>query len=323
MKTKKTLGYDMYLIQCNDIMPYLNIFSKMKINIYFLKKVDTYTYQFCVKRKGSYQLRRLDLPIVFEKSVGLLYYITLFFKSRIKLVGIMTFIIVYLLLNNCILNLKVVGTKYQLNQQIVQKLKEYDVHFLNQKLDYEQLEQLKIKLQTDFKEDIDWLNIYQKGQTFFVEYTNKKESSITSKDNRPIVACKDSVIKQFQIHSGYISVNVNQFVKAGELLVSNTLVSTFDETILLYPSGKIYGYTWYDIEKSIPKIDDEGEAFSELLKQVRDELEKLTKNEFTIDQEKVLQFSINDSKIVMKVHYTLIENIACKGEINESYNQTD
>lgn len=319
MKHKK-LGYDIYLIQCSDIMYYLSIFSKANINIYFLKKIDTYTYRFYTKRRYSYQLRKLNLPIVFEKSIGILYYLTLFFRSKIKLVGIIAFVVTFIYLNQRILNLEVMGTKYNLNSQIINKLKEYDVHFMNLKLNNEQLEQLKIKLQNDFKDEIDWLNIYQKGQTFFVEYTNKKNSEVSTKDFRTIVACKNSVIKQFQIQSGYIVSNIHQYVEKGDILVSNALVSTFDETIMLYPAGKIYGYTWYDIEKSLPDTNDQAEAFSELLKQIRDELGQSIGKEFTIDQEKVLQFTIKDSRIVMKVHYTVIEDIACKGEINESDN---
>ena len=36
-----------------------------------------------------------------------------------------------------------------------------------------------------------------------------------------------------------------------------------------------------------------------------------------IDTEKVLQMRKTHSKIILKMHYTLIEDIAIKGEVNE------
>ena len=124
------------------------------------------------------------------------------------------------------------------------------------------------------------------------------------------------MIKEFQIQSGLIVSNIHQYVNKGDILVNNAIVSTFDETIKVYPKGKVYGYTWYTIEKELP-LNDEADDFNTLLLQIRQELESQLGNEAKIDKEKVLHYNKDNSKITLKVHYTVIEDIGCKGDINE------
>lgn len=316
------LGYDVYEIDCINISFYIDLLTNHKIQLYHLKKVDTYTYQFCIKRHAIYKLQKLDIPIRYLKSVGPLYYLTLLLKSKVKWLGIITFIIVYIYTKQHLLNIKITGTQYQLNEQIVEKLSFYHINFFDKKLSLQDIENLKATLLQDFINEIDWINVYQKGETLFIEYTNKSQSDIETKDSRPLVACKESVIKEFQVQSGYIVAKINQYVTPGELLVSNAIVSTFDETILVYPKGKIFGYTWYDIEKEMP-LNDEADAFNTLLMEIRNELSAIIGQEAKIDKENILLFTGDDSTIRMKVHYTVIEDVACKGDMNEQNNETD
>lgn len=319
---KMNLGYDVYEMDCINISYYIDLFTKNKIQLYHLRKKDTYTYSFFVHRKDTYTLQKMDIPLHFIGSVGPLYYLTRFFKNKVKLVGVAVFIGVFYYTQQHILNLKIVGTQYQLNESIVSKLKDYHIDFFDKKMSLDEITDLKNQLLNDYKSNIDWINIYQQGETIYIEYTNKKESEIVEKDVRPIVACKESVIKEFQIQSGSIMTRINQYVQPGELLVSNAIVSTFDETIMVYPKGKVYGYTWYDIEKELP-LQDEADDFNTLLLNIRHELQQQLGDDAKIDKEKVLHYSIDNSKIRLKVHYTVIEDIACKGDMNEQNTETN
>ena len=310
------LGYDVYEITCMNISYYINVLTQHKIHLYHLRKCDTYTYRFLLKRQDSYILRRYDLPIRFIQSVGVLYYITRFFKSKVKILGVLTFIGVFYYMQSHILNIKITGTQYQLNEAIISKLEDYQIHFFDKKLTIEKINDIKNQLLNDYQDQIDWINMYQKGETIYIEYTNKKASDIVEKDIRTIVACKESMIKEFQIQSGLIVSNIHQYVNKGDILVNNAIVSTFDETIKVYPKGKVYGYTWYTIEKELP-LNDEADDFNTLLLQIRQELESQLGNEAKIDKEKVLHYNKDNSKITLKVHYTVIEDIGCKGDINE------
>ena len=106
-------------------------------------------------------------------------------------------------------------------------------------------------------------------------------------------------------------VKLNQYVKKGDLLVSNTITSTSEVDKITETEGtiKAYTYTTYEAKIDKKKMDD-GEAFSYLLHTIRSKLGSIDK----IDREKVLSYGIIDNKRVLKVQYILIEDIASKEE---------
>ena len=104
---------------------------------------------------------------------------------------------------------------------------------------------------------------------------------------------------------------VNDYVKKGDLLVSNTVTSTSGVNKIIETQGVIKAYTYIDYEASIDKNKfDDGEAFSYLLYSIRCKLGIIDK----IDRENVLDYGIIGNKRVLKMQYVLIEDIASKKE---------
>lgn len=98
------------------------------------------------------------------------------------------------------------------------------------------------------------------------------------------------------------------------MLVENTIISTQNKTKIIPVEGHVYAYTFHQYEASLPnKKQDYGEAFYQLLLNIRAQIP----TEAVIDKENVLQMTSTRSKITLKMHYTLIEDIAVKGEDNE------
>lgn len=158
------------------------------------------------------------------------------------------------------------------------------------------------------------MNVYQVGSVFHVEYTKRKQDSIKKDDFRNLYAKKDGLIAYFDVDSGLIQVKKNDYVKKGELLVSNTIVSTQNETRIIPVEGHVYAYTFNQFEASVKNVNqDQGEVFYQLLLSIRSSLP----SDAIIDKENVLQITKTRSKITLKMHYTLLEDIAVKGEGNE------
>ena len=121
-------------------------------------------------------------------------------------------------------------------------------------------------------------------------------------------------VTSFDVDSGLIKVKKNDYVKKGDLLVENTIVSSQNETQIIPVKGHVYAYTFNQYEASIKNHNqDQGEAFYHLLLLIRSQLPAQAK----IDKENVLQIKKTHSKITLKMHYTLIEDIGIKGEVNE------
>ena len=192
----------------------------------------------------------------------------------------------------------------QVNQQMMKDLKKEKVDLFQPLKSYERLNEILTYLKKNYKDKIEYMNVYQVGSVFHVEYTKRKQDSIK----------KDGLIAYFDVDSGLIQVKKNDYVKKGELLVSNTIVSTQNETRIIPVEGHVYAYTFNQFEASVKNVNqDQGEVFYQLLLSIRSSLP----SDAIIDKENVLQITKTRSKITLKMHYTLLEDIAVKGEGNE------
>lgn len=213
-----------------------------------------------------------------------------------------------------IFDIQIIGTMPQVNQQMMKDLKKEKVDLFQPLKSYERLNEILTYLKKNYKDKIEYMNVYQVGSVFHVEYTKRKQDSIKKDDFRNLYAKKDGLIAYFDVDSGLIQVKKNDYVKKGELLVSNTIVSTQNETRIIPVEGHVYAYTFNQFEASVKNVNqDQGEVFYQLLLSIRSSLP----SDAIIDKENVLQITKTRSKITLKMHYTLLEDIAVKGEGNE------
>ena len=197
---------------------------------------------------------------------------------------------------------------------MMKDLKKEKVDLFQPLKSYERLNEILTYLKKNYKDKIEYMNVYQVGSVFHVEYTKRKQDSIKKDDFRNLYAKKDGLIAYFDVDSGLIQVKKNDYVKKGELLVSNTIVSTQNETRIIPVEGHVYAYTFNQFEASVKNVNqDQGEVFYQLLLSIRSSLP----SDAIIDKENVLQITKTRSKITLKMHYTLLEDIAVKGEGNE------
>lgn len=309
------LGYDFYIMECTDIVEVLKAFKEKSITLYRLKKTDEGTYEFYLP---IYQRRLVKgFPVVLIKSIGVLHYMLLLIKKPLSIVGGFAFLSTIIVSSYFIWDVQVIGNNQATNQKIDTILNELHIDVGDKLRSYQELNDIYDTLKETFKQDIDYLNIYQSGSVLIVEYTNNKSAKEKEISFQNLYAKKDGIIKKIEISGGNIIIKENQFVRTGQLLVENTITSTSGETKIIPVEGHIYAYTYQTMEASIEadKVD-EGEGFSYLLFSIRAKLHEIEK----IDSEKVVEYGIIDNKLVLKVQYVFIEDIAQKGEFNEASN---
>ena len=107
----------------------------------------------------------------------------------------------------------------------------------------------------------------------------------------------------------------NDVVKKGDLLVSNILLDSMNLPEEIYVKGRVFAYTWSDFSVEMPNNSlPEGVQFFQLLFQARRIISEELGEDEKIVSENILQFSVNDDKIKMDLHYTLLEDISSPGE---------
>lgn len=303
------LGYDLYEVVSDDIISLLNSFKKDHLIVFQLTKIDDNTYRFYLPIYQRFLARKYNMQII--KSIGVLYYLVVLFCKKINIIGVISFALTLLICSRFIFKVEITGNSPSNTKLVEEVLKENNINAGDLKKSYQELNEIYDDLKASFKGKIDYLNIYQEGGVLFVKYTNSVGAKEVENNFQNIYASKDGVIQSIDVSSGNIVVQVNQFVKKGDLLVSNTITSTDGENKIIATKGKVMAYTYVTYQGEIDaKKMDEGEAFSYLLYTIRAKLGSIDK----IDREKVLSYDIIDNKRVLKMQYVLIEDIAIKEE---------
>ena len=302
-------GYDLYEVASDDIVSLLNSFKKDHLIVFQLTKIDDNTYRFYLPIYQRFLARKYNMQII--KSIGILYYLVVLFCKKINIIGVISFALTLLICNRFIFKVEITGNSPSNTKLVEEVLKENNINAGDLKKSYQELNEIYDDLKASFKGKIDYLNIYQEGGVLFVKYTNSVGAKEVENNFQNIYASKDGVIQSIDVSSGNIVVQVNQFVKKGNLLVSNMITSTNGENKIIATKGKVMAYTYVTYQGEIDaKKMDEGEAFSYLLYTIRAKLGSIDK----IDREKVLSYDIIDNKRVLKMQYVLIEDIAIKEE---------
>ena len=307
------LGYDLCEVASDDIIDLLRLFKDNHLTVFQLTKIDEVTYRFYIPIYQRILTRKYHIKII--KSVGIMYYLWLIFYRKLSFLGAFSFLVTVLLCGQFIFRVEIIGNNPTTTKLVNKVLEENGVGIGDRKQSFAQLNNLYDDLKDSFNGKIDYLNIHQEGGVLFVKYTNSVGAKKIDKNFENIYASKDGVIKEINVSSGNILVKLNQYVRKGDLLVSNMITSTSGVDKMVETQGEIKAYTYVDYIASIDKEKlDDGEAFSYLLHTIRSKLNLIDK----IDREKVLSYGIIDNKRVLKMQYVLIEDIAFKeGRIDD------
>lgn len=223
---------------------------------------------------------------------------------------------VFFFLNQMSWGVKIEGSREKITQALTDSLATYELTHASFLKNQNEIEALQQQILLDFQDEIDWLNLYLDGHVYILHYTPKTQSQVPSPSYAVLVASDDAVIDRIDVSKGNVLVKKNQYVRKGQVLVSNEIMATDDTVKLIETKGKIYGYTYKTLTATMEGTDL-AEHFTflhfQLLQAIADEIGE----DGYITQENVLQYELKEGKITLKVQFTLYKNIAQKEIINE------
>ncbi len=306
-------NYDTYIIKTPLITLFIERLNKNKISIFNLKEIEKDTYSFCSFSKNKKNLLKFkDIQII--NSFGMLNFIRKHIKRKTTLISLITSICLYLYASNRIINIEIKGNDNKLIPVIKEELNINKISLYNKKLTtYEALNYEKIIL-SSLKKEIEWIEIRQVGVKLKVSFLKRRVAPILPSVGTSIYAQKDGMIVRFEVTSGVKMVKEFDYVKKGDLLVSDTLITSSEESKYIGAYGSVYAYTWYNVESSYAiknnKKIDELEIYNLLLEDNRAKIDKeLTGNDEFLVKEQILSFKNDNNKYRLKIHYTLLEDI--------------
>src|SRR5699024_8343542 len=167
-------------------------------------------------------------------------------------------------LSNIIWEVKITGVPKDIEEKISKKLDSYGIHQGTWTFSLDSESSIQQKLVEDIPELL-WVGVHKKGTTFFLEGVEKvtvKEEEV--KGPRNLVATKKGVIQDIYVSQGLPKVEVNDYVKPGDVLVSGEITGESEtddkkekekkkkEAELVAAEGDITAKTWYEVTVTVP-----------------------------------------------------------------------
>lgn len=300
-----------YLTKITFYSPEVFLFSCRNngISIYNFNIIDQYNYQFLILKRDYNKLKKYYKDLEIQKVFGFEKVKNTIFLNKITTIFIIISFILYLFLNTRIYKITINGTSNEINNMINNRIEELGIKKLNKMPNHDSLKEIEEILKMDLVNYVDLLSVNSKGTYVFINYEKKGENVIIEKKNGKMYAKKDGIIKSFDIESGKIVKEINDYVKKGDLLVDDT-ISFKDKEVIVGTLGKVFAYTFNKVKVSCSsKNVEKSELYQMLLSRARYQLTKDLDEGGYIDKEVIMAFSDVNDVATMIIHYTLVENI--------------
>lgn len=273
------------------------------------------TCQFYATRSSRTILLKQFPELSYQKSTGLLGFLMAFFRRKYRLVGLFTSLLFFIFLQQYGWGIDIQGSRPEITEQLIAALPRYGLAKAEPIKNSEELLEIEEQITNDFKDQIDWLNLYLDGHIYTLTYTPKIVSDVNEHDDCLWLASDDAIIQKIAVSKGKVLVKINQYVKKGEILISNEITDTAGQTKIVETEGKIYGAVLKTYEATVVS-EDLADNFSQLYFKIMQEVEKEIGEDGHIMQENVLHYWIKEGKISLQIQFTLYKNIAQKETFN-------
>ena len=197
--------------------------------------------------------RRYKTKII--KYYGKRFIINYLDTNKYMLISLFISFLVLYLLTNTIFKININTNDEKLYNLINNSLKENDISIYKRKKTFKELKKIKDKILKENEDNLEWIEIKEKGCIYNIELTARVKNKENNSDNNPkdIVASKDGLIKYITSSSGVKLKDVNDYVKKGEVLISGNIIKGEDTLIRqVKAKGKVYAEVWYTVNITIP-----------------------------------------------------------------------
>lgn len=280
-----------------------------KIKVSKLKKIDTYLYEVTINIIYHKEFKKLFPDAKLVKKKGIYFLIKEKLLKKLTIISLLIGLIFYLFLLSLIYRVDIKGNNQRINENILIVLNENKIYKYQKIPSLNTLEKVKEEIILQ-NEEIENLDYKVKGTIIIFTYYLKEKEIKHYQQFGKYYAKKDGMIKYADIECGNYLFSSNQYVKQGELLIDDYLYVN-DKSIYLGGYGKVYAYTWSMINLKIKTNSySEVDAYTYLVDKARYSLCKKFTDDEKIEEEYILAFSYQKDYSSIKIHYTLLENIA-------------
>ena len=200
--------------------------------------------------------RKTHYKILFLNRRGLPFFSQKLKKYKQLLISFGLAALFFLYLTQAIWFIDIKGVPAEIEAEIRTSLNNYGVKRGKIKQLMDKPDQIQRQLLSDYA-NLLWIGVVADGVTYRLEVIPKKQPLEQVENNRThLYAKKDGVISEMFVAKGRALVEVNDFVRKGQLLVTgelNPTESEDDQTSDFVPvEADIFATTWYESEITVP-----------------------------------------------------------------------
>ena len=273
--------------KCSDYYRFISKVQYLNINILDIKYENNYVY---LKIDSKY-LEKLNKYLVSYKFrvvnvTGIYKVIELLKKNYIFVICLFIGVILFLVFSNMIVKINIIHENKEIREIIANELDEYGIKVLSFKKSYDELDEIRQEILDKYPDKLDWMEFDVDGQVINVR-VEERIITDTSKSDKvcDLVATKSGVINDILVSEGEVKVNINDYVREGDILVSGVITYNEEDKRYTCASGRVYATTWYTASVSIPleyyEYEETGNKKYNIVWEIDDNKKGILKNRFT------------------------------------------
>ncbi len=302
--------YDLYRITSYNKLYLLDRLKNSSIQVRNFFQIDEYTFSFESSFINRRKIQKFFPYAKIVKSKGIFTFFRFLIVEKITLICIIISSCFFFFLSTKIWKIKIRGNYEIINQNILENLESFHLKQGSKKPNFTKLKQIENKIYEDMENEIEWLEFSLSGSVLYINYIKRRIAPEIKETKGKLYASKDGIISRIDISKGNVLVKENQYVRKGDLLVDDYLISSSNQEVYLGTSGNIYAYTWYLVDLSYQtSLNDEADIFLEAKEKSLQEIENKLSPNASVFKENILQYKQKDNIISIKIHFTFIEMI--------------
>lgn len=235
-------------VKGRNIERFLKRLITIKVELYEIEQLKYNEVNIIVKKTDYEKIE--EVKTIYELSVTNIYGLSklknIILKNRYVLLSLFIGLTMLLFLTNTIFNIEVIHNDKDIRNLLKEELSEHGIEKYKFKKNYKQIQKIKTDILNKYKDKIEWLEIEDIGTKYIIRLeerilnNEKKEET-----NQDIIAKKSAILLEIVAESGEVIKNINEYVKAGDTVISGNIM-LYEEVKKQIPAkGKIYGEVWY------------------------------------------------------------------------------
>lgn len=242
-------------VKGKNIERFLKRLASNQIELYEIEYVKYDEVNIVIQKKMYEKVE--EIKTIYELSITQVYGMErikqIFFRNKYIILAFCVGIMLLWILTHTIFEVEVIHSSKEMRNLLYEELSENGIDKWKPLKSYNSIQTIKNNILEKYKDKIEWLEIENVGTKYIVRVEEriltegKKEYPI-----QDIVAAKSAILLRVEAESGEIIKNINDYVKAGDTVISGNIKLNEEIKQQTAAKGKIYGEVWYKATVEYP-----------------------------------------------------------------------